>query len=515
MGNSTPDQESAHDHELVTEDELLVDGGSSPVAGDALDSAHGLRLQEFGKRSVPIRAGEILAGKYRVERVHAPGALGVTCDAEHLQLRQRVVVKLCTARPRQSEAAARFLESARLAAQLRNSHLARVFDLGILDSGIPYSVTEHLSGTDLRGVLRVREWLPVSEAVDYAIQVCEALAVAHAAGFVHRNLKPANVFLARESDGRPIVKVLDFCLADGSLTEPSIAMAPTESQVRSLAYLAPEQVRDPSSADLRADIWALGALLHELLTGSPVYNASSVPGIFAAIAADNPMPITQLRGEIPRELEEIVLRCLEKERDYRWPDVGTLAKQLRRFASEEASAAVERVIMLLERRARSPRSSLPPPLLQAEAPPPAAREVSTAVGLSSNRRLLEMGLAVLAILGCSVGIGAFITIRNLQSILATRSASAQPAVANLSALRAAPAQPVQPAPLASAPAGLKSAVAPQPAPQVTPAPPKVWSKPPARAQVEAPASSLATVAPQRAASAEPATSTQALFDSAN
>ena len=146
-----------------------------------------------------------------------------------------------------------------------------MLDVGTLESGIAYSVTEHFSGTDLRGVLRVREWLPVPEAVDYVLQVCEALAVAHVAGLVHRNLKPANVFLARENDGRPIVKVLDFCLVEGPLSDDfDHARRPTSRSSALLAYLAPEQVRDPSSVDVRADIWAIGALLHELLTGSPL-----------------------------------------------------------------------------------------------------------------------------------------------------------------------------------------------------------------------------------------------------
>ena len=297
MGNATPDQESAHDHELVTEADLLEEGASSLAASDVFEPSRCLRLDELTPRRALARVGEVLADKYRIERIHPPGALGLTCDAEHLQLRQRMVLKLCAAEGRApARGPARFLQSARLAAQLRNPHLARVLDLGTLDSGVAYSVTEHLSGTDLRGVLRVREWLPVSEAVDYVLQVCEGLAVAHVAGLVHRNLKPANVFLARESDGRPIVKVLDFCLVEGALLDASVAFSTSESLASSLSYLAPEQVRDPNSVDVRADIWAIGALLHELLSGSPLYTASSVPGMFAAIAADSATPLRQLRG---------------------------------------------------------------------------------------------------------------------------------------------------------------------------------------------------------------------------
>jgi len=514
MGTPTPDLESAHDHELVTDDELLVEEASLPLASDASAPSRGLRVHEDAPSRVLVRVGEILAGKYRVERVHAPGPLGVSCDAEHLQLRQRVLVKLCPSSRTGSEGSSRFLESARLAAQLRNSHLARVLDVGRLDSGIAYAVTEHLSGTDLRGVLRVREWLPVSEAVDYAIQVCEALAVAHVAGFVHRNLKPTNVFFAREGDGRPIIKVLDFCLVDGACTDTSVVMSSAESAVNSLAYLAPEQVRDPSSVDVRADIWAIGALLHESLTGSPLYSASSVPGIFAAIAADDATPITQLRSELPRELEEIVLRCLEKERDYRWSDVGTLAKQLRRFASEEGRAAVERVVMVLERRPLRPRTFGPPALVKLETPQPVAPTASGA--LPASRRLLELGLAGLAIMGFSVGLGAFIAIHNLPAILAARSAASRPMVASLSpALPAALAVPHASTPSVAA-APVVSHPPPSAARALAPPPTKAWSRPAASPPAEPPGAAVTTVVPRQTIAAEPtAASTQALFDNAN
>ena len=522
MGNSSPDHESSHDHELVTDDELLDEDSSTEGSGPAEVFELRPRLAaEVAPRRAPVRAGEVLAGKYRVERVHAPGALGVTCDAQHLQLRQRVVVKLCAATARSSaEAVARFLQNARLAAKLRNPHLARVLDVGMLESGFAYSVTEHLSGTDLRGVLRVREWLPVPEAVDYALQVCEALAVAHVGGFVHRNLKPANVFLARESDGRPIVKVLDFCLVESPLNDASITLTIAESVVSSLAYLAPEQVRDPISVDVRADVWAIGALLHELLTGSPLHAAATVPGIFAAIAADPATPMSQLRSDIPPELEEVVLRCLEKERDYRWSDVGTLAKQLRRFASEEGREAVDRVIMVLERRARSPRSLLPPALTKVEALRPIARVASNAPAVESpNRRLLEVGLAALAIMGCSVGVGAFLAIHNLKAVLAASVAVERPVVASLSpALTAVPAAAVASVTLAPAAVAARpsAAVAPAPAPQPAVAiAARGLSKPAASPPSEPSLRAADSLTPKPAATPVPAASTQALFDNAN
>lgn len=522
MGNASPEQESAHDHELVTDDELLVEGPSLQIAAD--DAAMELPAAHLHERAAPrraaVRVGEVLADKYRVERLHAPGALGVTCDATHLQLGQRVVVKLCASAARQSEDSARFLASARVAAQLRNQHLARVLDVGTLDSGIAYCVTEYFSGTDLRGVLRVREWLPVSEAVDYALQICEGLAVAHVAGFVHRNLKPANVFLAREDDGRPIVKVLDFCLAGDTAADIPSSSSTTESIVSSLSYLAPEQVRDPSSVDVRADIWALGALLHEMLTGSPLHDASSVPGIFAAIAADDATPIRQLCSELPHELEEVVLRCLEKVPDYRWADVGTLAKQLRRFASEEGQASVDRVVMVLERRTRSSRSApapAPAPALVRVEPRPAEQPVSQGAA-SPRRHLLELALAALAIMGCSVGVGAFLAINSLKTVLAARASVERPMVASLSpALAAAPPALVPPAMSVLAPAvSATTAVSPQPsARSLAVLPPKAWNRPAVNPQIDRTDLPVTAVEPLTITATEPARSTQALFDNAN
>ncbi len=517
MANSRRDPESSHDHELVTEDELFQDDSPSLlVESEEREPPRVSRIDELRRNRAVVRPGDLLAGKYRVERVHAPGALGVTCDAQHVQLGQRVALKLFAAElGADSVGSARFLNSARLAAQLRGEHLARVLDLGTLDSGAAYCVTEHLSGTDLRGVLRVREWLPVSEAVDYALQVCEGLAAAHAAGLAHRNLKPANVFLAREYDGRPSIKLLDFCLVEGLLNSAPVMLSTGSSATSSLAYLAPEQIRAPGSVDLRADIWALGALLHEWLSGSPVFSAVSVPGIFAAIAADPVTPLRQLNADVPAELEEVVRRCLEKERDYRWSDVGTLARQLRPFASESGKEVVDRVVMVLERRVRHSRSMIPPalpsgtPRVLAPAAPVLA---PVSYEPAPSRRTLEMGLAVLAVVGCSVGISAFVTIHNLRSVLASRAQSER-VVASLSpALTAeatrAPSPRIEP--VAPVVASSVASAAPAAAPPLKPAPRPALRPLAAAPGIVAPAREPARVADQKPAPAPPP-----LFDQPN
>jgi serine/threonine-protein kinase len=465
MADFMQEHESAHDHELVMEDDLLQDGESAPTPDRVHSQSRERGYQEMPEQRWQVRAGDVLAGRYCVERLHARGVSGVTVDAQHLQLGQRVALKCSLADARFPDNSARFLRGARLAAQFRNEHVARVIDLGTLDSGTAYSVTEHLSGTDLRGVLRVREWLPVAEATDYILQACEGLAEAHMLGLVHRNLKLSNLFLAREYDGRTTIKVLDFCLAEGSVAAATAALSLSgPGLVHSLAYLAPEQIRAPNSVDFRADIWALGALLHELLTGAPVYAASSALGLLAAIAADAPTPASHVRSNVPVELEAIILRCLEKDRECRWPDLGTFARQLRPFASAQGRESVERVILMLERRVRGARSTPPalPGTTRAITRVPSA---AGALGPALPRRAIELGVAVLGVVGCSIGIGAFVAIHNLRAVLALRPVE-HPVIASLSPALTAP-QPI-------AASALSVAV---PAPVVAPAsaPPAVAS----------------------------------------
>lgn len=478
MADFAPVEQSAPDHELVLDDELIQDQ-EEPVVRVERSRRSSRRRTERPERSneldTPrplVRAGDFLAEKYRVERVHQQGTLGVTVEAEHLQLGQRVAIKLLTADPAQHpEAAARFLRGARFAVQLRNEHVARVVDVGTLDSGVPYMVTEHLSGSDLRAVLRVREWLPVPEAVDYVLQACEALAEAHLLGFVHRNLKLSNLFLTRLDDGKPIIKLLDFCVSEGALGEAPINGAAAGAVVSSLAYLAPEQIRDPLSVDARADIWAMGAVLHELLTGVSVFAASTAPGLFAVIAADAPTPVTHLRREIPAELESVVLRCLEKQREDRFADIGDFARQLKPFASSEGRESVERIVLALERRARSTRSTRPPLPGSAESRSIIRVGTATAAEPQRRRRLLEIAAVGIGVVGCSIGIGALVAVHSLQSALASRVTSERNMVATLSpALTASP-------PLASSATAALPLAQPAVSPPAPPAPPSVKPSP--------------------------------------
>ena len=232
----------------------------------------------------PVREGDILAGKYRVEKVLGVGGMGVVVAAMHLELDKRVALKFLLKSAAENPAVvARFAREARAAAKIQSQHVARVSDVGTLENGIPYIVMEHLEGCDLSDVLTRQGPLPPGAAVDYVLQACEAIAEAHAAGFIHRDLKPSNLFLARQADGAEIVKVLDFGISKAVLvdSEPPTsvrqgALTGTTEIFGSPMYMSPEQLKASRDVDARADIWALGIILYELCTGTSPFDRPTI-----------------------------------------------------------------------------------------------------------------------------------------------------------------------------------------------------------------------------------------------
>ncbi len=292
----------------------------------------------------------MLAGKYRVEKVLGFGGMGVVVSAFRGDLEQRVAVKfLGQAAAQRPDAAERFRREARAAAKIRSEHVARVLDVGTLDNGLPYMVMEYLEGNDIAEELRRLQRLPILEAVEFILQAIEALAEAHAAGVVHRDLKPGNLFLARRADGSRRVKVLDFGISK-ALTGTSVeelSLTKTAALIGSPLYMAPEQMRSAKDVDTRADIWSLGAMLYEMLTGEPPYTGESIPQLCAALLHDDPIPLRQHRPEIPEGLEQAVLRCLMKDRNQRFPNVFELGRALLPFALADSRIHVERAERVL------------------------------------------------------------------------------------------------------------------------------------------------------------------------
>ncbi len=307
----------------------------------------------------PVNEGDILAGKYKVEKVLGAGAMGVVVAALHIHLDERVALKFL--RPEMAEnkeVVARFLREAQSAVRIKGEHVARVSDVGTLESGAPYMVMEHLVGQDLGVMLEKEGRLSVDVAVDFMIQACEAVAEAHALGIVHRDLKPANMFVTTRGDGSPLVKVLDFGIAK-LLNDTSKAQLTAMGAVMgSPMYMSPEQLMNSKAVDQRSDIWQLGAILYEAVSGKPAFDGNTMSEIMIAIGVNPPPKLLEARPDAPPELEALILKCLEKELPKRLPDVAAFAEGLLPFATtRRAHVSVEHIVTVM--RGASAAANLP------------------------------------------------------------------------------------------------------------------------------------------------------------
>ena len=293
--------------------------------------------------------GTVVEGKYRVEKVIGEGGMGIVVSAIHLGLEQEVAIKFLLPEAMRSPVAVeRFLREAKVAAKVRSEHVARVHDVGTLggEGGVPYIVMEHLEGSDLGQLIDAEGALSIEESSEIALQACEALVEVHAAGIVHRDLKPSNLFVTRRADGSPAVKLLDFGISKLTLggDEPSLdpALTQTATIMGSPSYMSPEQLKSTKEVDSRADVWSLGAVLYEAITGKPAFRGESLPQVCAMIASEDPALPSSRRDGIPLELERMLLRCLEKNPDRR-ASLLELARTVAKFAPERARASLERI----------------------------------------------------------------------------------------------------------------------------------------------------------------------------
>jgi serine/threonine-protein kinase len=316
-------------------------------------------------RNLSFHPGSRIAEKYVIERLIGEGGLGVVVAARHIHLDQTVAIKYLRPKSLASKTIAeRFLREARLAAKIKSEHVVHVYDVGTLPDGAPYMVMEYLAGSDLGRQLSASGPLPVDRVVDYVLQACEGLAEAHVAGIIHRDIKPDNLFIATSPGGKSILKILDFGISKLS-TKRSDSRPPelTEAGEKfgTPVYMSPEQLLASRDVDARTDVWAIGVVFFELLTGRLPFDGDSLPELCAAILTKEPVPLLEARPYLPEPLQRIIAQCLAKDIDQRFQNVAELAQELAPFAAPSWRDRVDHIVQQIQGTGDKVRPSLPAP----------------------------------------------------------------------------------------------------------------------------------------------------------
>lgn len=335
--------------------------------------------------------------RFQVQAELGSGGQAVVVSAYHRELDERVALKFLLPEVAQSTAAvARFRREARAAAKIKNEHVVRIFDVCSTESGLPYIVMEHLMGYDLEHCLQVAEHhqLEVEVALDFILQASEALAEGHRLGIVHRDLKPANLFCVDRDDGSLMIKVLDFGISKIKPLAGDVERTDRFEILGSPRYMSPEQIDASRDVDLRTDIWSLGVILYEALAGRAPFASDIVAELWHLVRTATPVPLPALRPDVPLAVNEIVMKCLEKERTRRYANLGELADALYYIVAPRSRHSIERIRHM----------SGTPPALHSSAP--AIATDNTLPAASTTRRLsrprsilLGLGLAATALAG--------------------------------------------------------------------------------------------------------------------
>lgn len=423
--------------------------------------------------------GSLVGGTYRVRGVIAKGGMGCLLRAEHELLGQDVAIKFVLDRAGAS-GRARLLREARAMRSLTSDHVVRVFDLGVHDDA-PYIVMELLEGADLHAKVEGEGPMTVEDAVDAVIEAGVAVAEAHALGIVHRDLKPSNLFCATTRQ-RELVKVLDFGIS--KVPEPDRiddAHATREDVVLGTPnFMSPEQLRNPAKIDARTDVWALGVTLYYLLSGELPFDRKTRREVTAAVFADPPRPLLELKPEVPPELVEVVEACLQKRHRDRMATVAALLDALVPFASERGALAASTV------------SAEPPPAVDAPRSPSEQTTLGASVSSvetdASTGITTESGMASTLVPAEERSPTVLASIPGLTTARAPHIAGAALLLGvTVGALWLSRGTAPRPTEAAPAPTGTVSAPAPPPSTEMSPPLPPATATPSAQPSAQPPA----------------------------
>lgn len=459
-------------------------------------------------------AGEVIDGKYRIERMLGEGGMGAVAAATHLLLRAPVALKFISPDViRLPGVVDRFMNEGAVAMRIDSEHVVRILDIGRLSNGLPFLVMEYMDGCDL-GDLLEREaagtGFAVPRAIHFVLQILRGLHAAHSAGVVHRDLKPSNCFLIARDDEPEFVKLLDFGISKNvSEGNTDQKLTQTNTGLGTPLYMSPEQARNARDANARSDLYSVAAILYELLTGRTPYDADSPNDLLFKLFTSEPDPIQGVRPDIPDDLAKLIHRGLSKTPEDRPQNAAEFADLLVPFADDRSAALIARM-----RATATARLSSLPAESRAMPPPGSRRSVEfdqtmaagslpsalagtqvasaqTSAGAGAGKTNLEMGISnageaptakkpPIAIVAAAIGLVAVVgTVATLkfsggaaatpqptrESLVvpsATASASATAPVDTASVAASASVAPVASAPAAAASASASKGVSKPP-----------------------------------------------------
>jgi serine/threonine protein kinase len=332
----------------------------------------------------PTLVGSVVAGKYRVDRLIGQGGMGAVFQATNVVIGKRVALKFLTREAARDQGAAeRFQREALAASMVESSHIVQIFDSGTTEDGLPFLVMELLSGEDLRARLRREGRLTVEAAAAVAAQVLRALARAHAQGIVHRDLKPDNIYLCQRDDSALFVKLVDFGVSKLGRGTTLDTLTGRGTVLGTAHYMSPEQAQAYADIDGRTDLFGVGAMLYECLSGHPPHVGPTYEAVLIAICTKDPEDIRSLAPDVPRAVADVIHRALARDRTQRYASAEAMLEAL--------SAAIPDALLPRADSRRTPLPALEGSLVES------ATFTSTSRSDAGNRRRRVRSVALGAV----------------------------------------------------------------------------------------------------------------------